>query len=347
MLPFGVKFTEEAYDPSVDLDARSTPRMQRRMRALREPGCGVIQKNFNFAFDTMEIGLRPFLSALAPLLWIPVAVHKSSNFFRLYCDTCLVGEKANSLAVVRTPVTAPHGPTCPEPVGRRLMMHRWDHLTFLHWACDPDAVQRVLPDGFTVETHGGDAWVALVPFRMEVTAPHSPRIPWLSYFPETNVRTYVTAPDGTTGVWFLSLDAARLPAVVGGRSAYRLPYYWSAMSVSHAGPVLTYRCRRRWPGPSGVRSEVAVKTGAVIHPTELTNFEHWLTARYRLYSAPRAGLRVALAEHLPWVLHRAEVLHLDDQLIVAAGLPPPEGDPIVHWSPGVDVRIGFPHPLIP
>ena len=32
----------------------------------------------------------------------------------------------------------------------------------------------------------------------------------------------------------------------------------------------------------------------------------------------------------------------NDSLVEAAGLPPPTTDPIVHWSPGVDVRIGRP-----
>src|SRR6478672_7239392 len=75
-----------------------------------------------------------------------------------------------------------------------------------------------------VETFDGSAWVGLVPFEMQVRPPRVAPVPWLSNFPETNVRTYVRAPDGTTGVWFLSLDAARASAVVTARTTYRLPY---------------------------------------------------------------------------------------------------------------------------
>jgi uncharacterized protein YqjF (DUF2071 family) len=39
-------------------------------------------------------------------------------------------------------------------------------------------------------------------------------------------------------------------------------------------------------------------------------------------------------EHEPWPLHRATVRQLDGNLIEAAGLPVPEGEPVVHWSPG-------------
>jgi hypothetical protein len=40
-------------------------------------------------------------------------------------------------------------------------------------------------------------------------------------------------------------------------------------------------------------------------------------------------------------LHRATA-DWNGDLVAAAGLPAPEGDPIVHWSPGVDVLIGYP-----
>jgi hypothetical protein len=36
---------------------------------------------------------------------------------------------------------------------------------------------------------------------------------------------------------------------------------------------------------------------------------------------------------------------VDDHLLTAAGLPVPEGEPLVHYSPGVDVAIGRPEPF--
>lgn len=223
------------------------------------------------------------------------------------------------------------------------MIHRWDQLTFLHWAYDPAVVQKLLPEGLVVDTFDGRAWVGLVPFLMQVRAPQGPALPWISHFCETNVRTYATAPDGTRGVWFLSLDAARLAAVATARTTYRLPYFWSAMCLDHTDDVMTYSCERRWPGPRGARSLVKVRVGDPYAPEDLGDLDHYLTARWRLYSARRRGLRYALAEHDPWPLHRVEVLDLDDELMVAAGLPQPIGDPICHWSPGVEVRIGLPH----
>ncbi len=93
------------------------------------------------------------------------------------------------------------------------MAQRWDLLTFLHWDFDPEVVQRLLPADLMVDTFDGRAWVGLVPFMMEVRPPGIPALPWISHFCETNVRTYVKTADGTRGVWFFSLEAARWAAV--------------------------------------------------------------------------------------------------------------------------------------
>lgn len=238
-------------------------------------------------------------------------------------------------------------PPPPAPrVAPPIMIHHWRHMTFLHWRYPAALVQSLLPAGLTVETLEGTAWVGVLPFRMEgVRPPLAPALPWLSRFPETNVRTYVRGPDGRSGIWFFSLDAARLPAVAGGRIGYGLPYCWSDMSVECAGTRHVYRCRRRWPGPAGARCNVTVHTGSRLTGADLTPLDHFLTARFRLYSRLGGWLVGADAEHEPWPLYRAEVTHLDQDLTAAAGLPAPEGDPLVHASPGVTVRIGAWRPV--
>jgi uncharacterized protein YqjF (DUF2071 family) len=239
------------------------------------------------------------------------------------------------------------GSTCPLEVQRPVFLMWWDELTFLHWRYDPEQVQRLLPPGVTVETFDGDAWVGLVPFRLGFSAPRTKPLPWFGVFPETNVRTYVTGPDGEDGVWFFSLDAARLIAVLGARLTYHLPYVWSDMAIERRGDELTYDCTRRWgsaPGrPRHPRSHVRVRVGEPFAAAELTELDHWLTARWRLWAAPRTGPRFALAEHPVWPLQRVEVLALEDELVAAAGLPQPEGPPRCHWAPSVEVRVSRPY----
>jgi uncharacterized protein YqjF (DUF2071 family) len=182
---------------------------------------------------------------------------------------------------------------------------------------------------------------------MRVALPGRGSVPWLSELHETNVRTYVRSADGQRGVWFFSLDAARLGAVLVARAAYRLPYMWSSMRVRRHGPLVHYTCRRRWPGPRGARSEVVVDVGDPLAPGELGALDHFLTARWGVFS-PGGGdrLRRARADHPPWVLHRGRVVRLHDELVAASGLPAPSGAPLVHTSPVTDVLLGAPE-LVP
>ncbi len=218
----------------------------------------------------------------------------------------------------------------------------WRNLVFIHWPFEPAEVQALLPPGLTVDTYDGAAWVGLVPFEMEVGLPGGWMLPGPGRFPETNVRTYVQGPDGNTGVWFSSLEAGGLTATATARLTYGLPYFWADMSVATAGPYRTYRSRRRWPAPRGAVNETAVEVGEAIALSDQNQLERFLTARWGLYSTFRGRLLHAPVSHDPWALRQAALLHLDDELVDAAGLRIPDVDPLVHWTPGTEVRIGAP-----
>ena len=233
----------------------------------------------------------------------------------------------------------------------------WEDLTFLHWPYEPAEVQALLPDGLTVDVHKGAdgheaVWVGLIPFLMRVGLPGGRVIPRVGVFPETNVRTYVRGPDGTPGVWFCSLEAGGLAASATARLTYGLPYYWADMSITkgqnRAGSEWSYESTRRWPGPKGAHHRSRTRVGEPIPDDEVTELEHYLTARWGLFSrfpgrdSVRGRNLYAPVDHGRWPLRRAELLDLDDGLMVAAGLTAPTGDPIVHWTTGTEVRIGRP-----
>ncbi len=225
------------------------------------------------------------------------------------------------------------------------MTQEWRDLTYVHWPYDPEVVRTVLPRGLEPDLHDGAAWVGLVPFALSrLGVLGTPPLPWLSAFAETNVRTYTVGPDGRRGVWFCSLEAERLAAVVGARVSYRLPYHWSRMAIETGpGAVVAYRSTRRWPVPAGARSRVSV---AVEEPVEPSALDDFLTARWGLHARWWGGRLVfAPVEHERWPLHAARLLELDETLLAAAGLPAPSGEPRVLHSPGVRVRIGPPRAI--
>lgn len=233
--------------------------------------------------------------------------------------------------------------TCPFTIDRPVMRQQWDRLTFLHWPFEAADVQRLLPEGLEAETYDGAAWVGLVPFYMRAGAPGGQRVPWVSNFCETNVRTYVRDRAGRSGVWFFSLDASRLGAVVAARATpYRLPYFWSSMRLGERGSEIAYLSRRRWPGPRPATSRLRIGIGAPIDPADVTELEHFLTARWMLFTVTGSRLISARVHHQPWPLYRAQAKVLEDHLVTAAGLPVPPSEPLVHYSPGVNVSVGRP-----
>lgn len=216
------------------------------------------------------------------------------------------------------------------------MSQTWKRLTFLHWAYEPTLVQPFLPPGLVLDTLDGAAWVGLVPFEI-----HNLR--GVPHFPETNVRTYVVGPDGSRAVWFFSLDAARLIAVLGARVAYHLPYFWAKMSVISRDGSIHYRSRRKPPHSTGVMSDIVVELGENFRSEELGPLDHFLTARYRLFTWNGGRLASAQIEHQAWPLTRAEVSRLDQNLIEAAGLPVPQGQALIHYAEQIEVKIGHLH----
>ena len=93
------------------------------------------------------------------------------------------------------------------------MAQTWHDLLFAHWRVSAAALRPLVPEGLAIDEFDGSAWLAVVPFRMSgVRLRWTLALPWLSVFPELNVRTYVTYK-GKPGVWFFSLDAGNPLAV--------------------------------------------------------------------------------------------------------------------------------------
>ncbi|PSK66401.1 hypothetical protein B0E53_01650 [Micromonospora sp. MH33] len=228
---------------------------------------------------------------------------------------------------------------------RAWLRQRWQDLTFLHWAVEPEVVAPLLPAGTRPDTLDGLSYVGLIGFRMVgLGLGRGPGVPYFGTFWETNVRLYSVDGTGRRAVVFRSLDASRLVPVLVAQLSLRLPYKWSAMRLDRDGDRLTYRCRRRWPGPAGASSRMAVRVGAPI--ADPTPLEHFLTARWGLHTRAYGRTLHLPNWHPQWPLHRAELLHLDDGLVAAAGLPPPAGPPVsVLYSPGIPVVFGGPAPL--
>ena len=123
----------------------------------------------------------------------------------------------------------------PPPNASHVMHQTWHDLLFMHWRVPAESLRQHLPTALSLDTFDDSAWIGIVPFRMSDVRPRFlPALPWLSAFPELNVRTYVTL-DGRPGVWFFSLDAGNPLAVWIARAWFKLPYFTADITSSTRG----------------------------------------------------------------------------------------------------------------
>ncbi len=228
----------------------------------------------------------------------------------------------------------------PWPVPARPWRWRqsWLDVLFAHWPIPAESLKPLIPDALTIEEFDGTAWLGVVPFRMQgVGLRGVPNLPWLSAFPELNVRTYVEA-EGKPGVWFFSLDAANPFAVWAARRFFHLPYHRADMSVDVAPAELVYRSRRLTSNSGPAR--FSARYGPVSDAATATpgSLDHWLTERYCLYSrAPDGRVYRADVHHHPWALQRADTEIEVNTMTDPLGLSLPDQPPILHYSKRLDV----------
>jgi uncharacterized protein len=221
----------------------------------------------------------------------------------------------------------------PMPSSAWVMTQTWHDLLFAHWPVDADALRAKIPSGFDLDLFEGQAWLGVVPFHMTNVAPRGiPALPWLSAFPELNVRTYVRV-HGNPGVYFFSLDAANPLAVGVARALVHLPYYSASMQVETKDGWVHYRSKRI--PSSGNAAELVGRyrpTGGAHQPVDGT-LEHFLTERYCLFTVDRSFRAHRLdIHHPPWPLQPAEAELTVNTMAEAAGIRLPAMAPLLHFA---------------
>ncbi len=226
------------------------------------------------------------------------------------------------------------------------MRMRWLDLLFAHWPVPAETLRPLIPPALELDTFEDQAWLGVVPFRMEDVAPRFlPAPPGPGAFPEINVRTYVRRR-GRGGVWFLSLDAGSALAVEGARIAFHLPYFRATMSSTTEAGWVEYRSVRTDPrGPAAAFDARYRPVGPVelARPGSLAAF---LTDRRGLYAADDGGrLWWTAIRHDPWPLQPAELEVRTDSMAAAHGITPPAVAPVLAFAKRLDVMGWWPRRL--
>ena len=227
----------------------------------------------------------------------------------------------------------------PLPAGPWVMTQSWHDLLFAHWPVDAAKLRPLIPLRLEIDAFDGRAWLAVVPFRMtNVRLRGTPPVPWLSAFPELNVRTYVVS-GGMPGVWFFSLDAGNSLAVAIARAWFHLPYFHARMLSSERNGWTEYASQRDHSGAAGAAWHGRYRPSAPAFIPQRGTIEYFLTERYCLYALD-GSRRLIRAEihHRPWPLQpaHAEVGRNTMAEPLGIALEPP---PLLHFARRQDVLV--------
>ena len=256
---------------------------------------------------------------------------------------------ARSISLVPSPTNLPLQNRVNErlrPASPPVMYQRWEELLFLHWAVEPGQVQRDLPDGLTVDTFKGAAWIGVVPFQMRRVRPRFlPSVPWFSNFPELNLRTYVVDSRGRPGVWFYSLDTPQPLANWIARRIFHLNYRLARFEIEQSAAAFRYQSSLRLAGGWDAPQQYQWERRDAPFQAEPGSLEFFLVERYRLFAYDGACQQLFSGQvhHVPYSLQPVELSQYSKRLFALNQLPEPADGPVsVLASAGVDVSV---HPL--
>jgi uncharacterized protein YqjF (DUF2071 family) len=173
-----------------------------------------------------------------------------------------------------------------------------EDVLFAHWRVGLDELARLLPPDVTLDTHEGDAWLGIVPYRLtNLRLRGLPALP--RGFPMLEVRTYVTVDD-RPGIWLTSVDAANQLLAEAAKRVHRLPAYRARMSADPDGDCLRFEADRE-----GLLFRARYSRRDEPSAAAPCSLEHFLTERYCIYTADGGRLYRAELHHAPWRLQPA------------------------------------------
>ncbi len=227
----------------------------------------------------------------------------------------------------------------PLPTGPWIMTQQWHELLFAHWPIAPAKLRPLLPTSLPLDTFEQQAWVGIVPFRMSDVRPRGiPAVRGLSFFPELNVRTYVTL-NGIPGVYFFSLDADNPIAVALARSLFHLPYFNARMRCQRSGDTITYRSYRTHQHAPHAAFVASYRPTAPVTYAARNTLPHWLTERYALYTVIGQHIYRGDIHHPQWPLQAAEIDITCNTLAAGHALDLPDTAPLLHYAHMQEVLI--------
>lgn len=219
----------------------------------------------------------------------------------------------------------------PLPAGAWIYYQEWNRALFLHWRVPEELLLPLVPETTTLLLSDEAAWISLVAFTMEKVRPRLlPALPFVSYFHEVNLRTYVTL-NNKPGVYFFSMEAEKRVAAWTAKFLSGLPYEHAFIHRHNAASQQEYKVHNKRKAFELDTTFIPGEKIANKSPIDL-----FLTEKYCLYQQMKNKLYRYEIHHKPWPLQTVKLPHLKTKYQV--GNISLETKPhLAHYSNGVQV----------
>lgn len=203
----------------------------------------------------------------------------------------------------------------------------WNDALFMHWKVDKRLLQEYIPLSLELDLFEGEAWISIVVFKMERIRPHYlPSWSLISNFNEVNIRTYVKK-GAKSGVYFLSIEAAKRLSCAIAKYISGLPYRYSEMNRQ----ATTIECTN-----SSFQETLKVNFSISKDKHSKDSLDFWLTERYALFLVIKYKTYRYEIHHREWPIYNAQTMELQVDYFrfrqLFQGVPQR-----THYSPGVQV----------
>jgi uncharacterized protein YqjF (DUF2071 family) len=229
--------------------------------------------------------------------------------------------------------------------GEPMFYARWDRAVFIHYAADPEVLQRDVP--FELDLRDGQAFVSIVAFTLSRMRPRIGGIlgEWLFRPIATheflNVRTYVQHR-GEPGIYFLAEWLSNPLSVRLGPRTFGLPYKFGHLSYDHAR------------SSSALHASVDAREGRLVYrgevskaefaPSDADSLTEFMLERYTAFTRHGKRARFFRVWHYPWDQAPADIEVSDGTLMGATGRWWKTAECVgANYSPGAEVWMGRPH----
>lgn len=217
----------------------------------------------------------------------------------------------------------------PLPHGPWLATQKWNHLLFMHLPISKDTLIKYIPKALELDTYDDSAWITIIPFKVSNMRPRKlPPIPFLQSYLELNVRTYIKH-NGRQGIYFFSLDADKLLAVLGARLA-TLPYFYANIYMKKKEDAFYFDSKRK--GKSEVTFEGSYRPISEAYYPKRSSLTYWLLERYFLWSYRNNSLFRGDIHHKQWKIYDVETTIVSENMLSFLPDDTIIGEPIFHYA---------------